>query len=128
LPADRAEEHRQWLNTRRRNSVRVLDCFSWLSVLIVAGYAALHSSPGDSAAPWLRWIMVAAVLAVWATMVAAIVRGQQRLASTGGDLRPMESWRGLSGQIDHHLLPGGVWGIGFVAGLVLLIALNFWGV
>jgi len=127
LPADRAEEHRQWLNTRRRNSVRVLDCFSWLSVLIVAGYAALHSSPGDSAAPWLRWIMVAVLLAVWATMAAVTVRGQQRLASTGGGLRPVESWRDLSGQSDHQLLPGGVWGVGFVAGLVLLIALNFWG-
>jgi len=125
LPADRAEEHRQWLNTRRRNRVRVLDCFSWFSVLVVAGYAALHSSPGDSAAPWLRWIMVAVLLAVWATMAAVTVRGQQRLASTGGGLRPVESWRDLSGQSDHQLLPGGVWGVGFVAGLVLLIALNF---
>ncbi|MCK7503972.1 MAG: hypothetical protein MZV70_07645 [Desulfobacterales bacterium] len=44
LPADRAEEHRQWLN-RRRHGVRLLDCFSWFNVLVVAGYAALHSSP-----------------------------------------------------------------------------------
>ena len=127
LPADRAEEHQRWLSTRRRYSVRVFDCFSWFAVLIVAGYAALYSSPANSAAPWLRWMIVALVCAVWTTLVVVTVRGQLRLASTGGGLRPMESWRGLSGQGNHHLPPGGVWGVGFVAGLVLLIALNFWG-
>ena len=127
LPADRAEEHRQWLNTRRRHSVRLLDCFSWFTVLVVAGYAALHSSPVDSATPWLRWVMIALVCAVWATMAVVTVRGQQRLARTGGSLRPLESWRGLSAQGGRHLQVGGFWGVAFVAGLVLLLALNFWG-
>ncbi|MCK7503971.1 MAG: hypothetical protein MZV70_07640 [Desulfobacterales bacterium] len=39
--------------------------------------------------------MIALVCAVWATMAVVTVRGQQRLARTGGSLRPLEG-RGLS--------------------------------
>ncbi len=127
LPADRTLEHQQWLNARRRHLVRVLDCFSWLMVLFVAGYAALHNTATIGIAPWLRWTMVSLTGAVWLVMVGVTARGQNRLSSLGGSLRPIESWRGFSASSREYLAPGGLWGVCYAVGLVLLIALALLG-
>ena len=124
LPADRTLEHQQWLNARRRHLVRVLNCFSWLVVLLVAGYAALHNTATNGAAPWLRWAMVSLAGAIWLVLVGVTARGQNRLASLSGNLRPVESWRGFSASGREYLMPGGLYGVGLAVGLVLLIALG----
>jgi len=124
LPADKPLEHQKWLDTRRRYTVRVLDCFSWLCVLFVAGYALLHSPPGEHAAAWLKSAVVVLVIAVWMTMAWVIARGERRLAVEGADLRPVESWRGFSPQGRPILMPGSAWAAGFMGGLVFLIALG----
>jgi hypothetical protein len=104
-----------------------LDCFSWLVVLFVAGYAALHNTSTDRAAPWLRWTMASLAGAAWLILVGVTIRGQTRLASLSGDLRPMESWRGFSASGRDSLMPGSLWAVGFAVGLVLLIALGLLG-
>ncbi len=123
LPADRPLEHQKWLDSHRRYAVRVLDCLSWLCVLIVAGYAARHTPLGERAAGVVRSAVFVLVLVAWLTMVWVIAREGRRLAAEGGALRPVQAWRGLSRQRPWNAA-GGAWGVGFVAGLVILIAMG----
>ncbi len=127
LPACRTLQHQRWLKARRRHLVRVLDCFSWLVVLFVAGYAALHNTATNGAASWLRWTIVSLAGAVWLVLVGVTVRGQNRLASLSGNLRPIESWQGVSASGRDDLVPGGLSGVGFAVGLGLLIVLGLLG-
>lgn len=127
LPADRTEEHHRWLDGRRRHGVRVLDCGSWFAALLVAGYAALHSSPGDQAAIWIKWTCGGLAGSAWTVMAVVIARGERRLATTGQTIRPVESWRGLSAPGHPSGAHAGMWSVAFAVGLIVLIALNFLG-
>jgi hypothetical protein len=94
LPTERTEEHYRYQDAMRRNSIRVMNLYSWSTVVSLFGIALGHG--GWSAArriPWLPWSVMGVFLAVWGTMMVAVFRGERMAATVGRDLIPAGSWR-----------------------------------
>ena len=93
LPADRPAEHLRWIEAARRYSLRSMELFRWLFVVMLAGFgldALLRTR--HVPAVWVRWPVTGVFLAVGLYMAVFLIHGERRLAAMGRDLLPPGSW------------------------------------
>lgn len=95
LPADRPEEHYQWMEAKRRLALYQVDLLRWCFVIFFADYALLHCwHPWRMVGPgaWLRWSLLCIAWIVATCFMLIGFREQRRVAAMGRDLRPEGSW------------------------------------
>jgi|SRR5579871_5721320 len=120
LPPERTEEHHRLSEARRRYSLRYMDAFRWCLLANLAAYAVIRSWAAAQGG-WLNWAFVLAQLVPWAFFVALMIRGEQRLAHMGRDLRPAGSWS-TPFRPARLMLPGGLtWFTIWFGGLIGLL-------
>ncbi|MCW5981924.1 MAG: hypothetical protein KIT09_27815 [Bryobacteraceae bacterium] len=117
LPANRTAEYQHWDEFRRRYASRVLDRMRFMNIVILAGYAAVHSLAGVAPIGAIRGAAFAAGLGLSVWMMIGIARGETAfLRGSARSLLPPATtiidWK------------KGWWSFGaFMAGLALLM---FW--
>jgi hypothetical protein len=122
LPLDRTSEHQRYFDANRRYMLRVIDSMRWLFVFLFAAYAVLHGWPAAHQIAGLRWVLIAAGVVIWLTMVAMTLAGVHRLETMGRGLRPPASWAGPFRASPWASRGSGIWALSFVAGLALLFS------
>ena len=124
LPADRPEEHYQWLEAKRRLALYVVDLMRWFFLFFFADYALLHCwrpwimwGPGSG----LRWSVMGAlwIIGVYYTWIG--LRRQRRIAAMGRDLRPEGSWATPFRPATQMMSSFRPWFAAWFAGLILLL-------
>lgn len=87
LPAERTEEHYRYQDAMRRNGIRGLNAWGWVTVVTLCIFPLRQIWP-LVALPWLVWIFLGVFTSVFAYMIIVIFRGQRLATTMGRDLYP----------------------------------------
>ena len=120
IPAERPEEHHEWMKAQRRLCLRTLDSIRWTFLLMIGDYAAMHAWRTAGSSSLLRWLNAGVVLGVGLYLALSLVRDERRVVAMGRDLRPASSWSTPfrpAWQMQPALAPFAVW----FGGLILLL-------
>jgi hypothetical protein len=121
LPADRPEEHQQWLQAQRQHVVRSTKIVRWFLVLILASYAVWHGLRWGSTNLWLYVSLIGIVLPFVLTLTVTLIHGERQLATLSRNLRPVGDWPAPFRQARILLPAFAIWFAAWVGGLVLLL-------
>ena len=122
LPAERPEEHRQWLEAGRRHVIRICRISRWFLVAMLGAYALLHD-PDVGANQWLFRFFGGAAFVYLAGFVVTMVRAT--LWMVNGRKRGLRFEGGWSAPFRKSIrMPRGfsILFFAWLGGLILLIA------
>jgi hypothetical protein len=125
LPTERTEEHYQFQDAARRDSLRWMNAFGWFCVVILFGCALWHGWSPARTFSGLQWLIVGAALAIMGYLMIVVFRGQRRMAAMGRDLRPSGSWATPFRRATLMSRPGLVWFAVWFGGILLFILYSF---
>ncbi len=120
LPAQETEKHYRFQDENRRYGLQVLDAVRIMLAAPFLAVALRHGIPGLQQLEWVRWGLVALIIALWLFMMLVIYRGKQRLDEMSAGLQPIESWGCGALALRKQ---GFSWAVAYFGGLILLFLL-----
>jgi hypothetical protein len=122
LPTERTEEHHQFQDLMRRNSIATLSAWSWSCAVFLLGCTLWRVWPSAASLPGMQWVVIAAFLGLWGNMMFVIFRGQRQAATLGRILRPAGSSALPFRRASVFTRPYFIWFAIWFGGILVLIA------